>query len=892
MRLLNFENFDDTNEFRPILCEYFDQNIPPYAILSHRWGHPNDEVSYYDILRPNQQAPKKKGYRKLELVCKQAARDGLKHAWVDTCCINKDSSAELTEAINSMFLWYRRSTVCYAYLIDVSDSHEDPSLVDSPFRNSEWFTRGWTLQELIAPLDVRFYSANWIEIGQKSDLSKVLYEITGIPEEVLRDPLGTLKDVCAAQKMSWASDRRTSRIEDRAYSLIGIFDVSLPIMYGEGLRSYTRLQEEIIRYSFDHSIFAWYLKGNCSGLLATTPDDFACSGNVRQISARDYTSMFGLDKTRSDYTVTNIGLNIQLPRRKLKSHVSVYVAFLACHFEGRQNPIFIYIKKYSGGLRDQFYRCRKSTRSIGDSIEFVTQLGRSNFSKQDKIWMIEPERSRIGAIRPLLHDELALQSLADVRASNAYHICLFHQGKIKEMYPIADDLTFNEATIETDSNKSSIALVKLRSDCEVYIVLAVIDGDLMIHMKLRDTSDSESIEAVYDGLLSSSELPSSQLELPSALTTNSSPETHDNADGELVSIIQEIFFTQTPCRKVFSLLLRVGARADLYNRERRVSLATPKVWHKSVGEMLRRCTLLGDGTMEELRDFDPSRPYSCEVDYGDEHSSNEDPVSEDLGERGGNLLGLQEISVDDSKMFNSTEEWQSNVNVIGAMETELDRDTHHGNSEDSRSFNAALASGYAAAYSQACKQLDGIGNSNVDVATFQSRDYAYGFADGYGRTVYRQHIVQHVHAMSNTDIPKATTARVMAHAEGYRAGYVAGHASAVANKGGKAKVVAQEQGRSQAEQLQPHQAAPVTDQATKAQQPQPYQAIQDMHQLIETQRRQALETHQIAPSRRTREQRLPPLSKRSSDTPGQAPTAGQAATAAKQLGKGLLKSLK
>ncbi|KAL7623180.1 hypothetical protein AAE478_006861 [Parahypoxylon ruwenzoriense] len=247
MRLLNVKNSQMT-----YFMSYAD--VPPYAILSHTWGE--EEVSLKDwetMSRPD--VREKEGFKKLEYCCRQAARDGLEWVWVDTCCIDKTSSAELTESINSMFRWYRDAAICYAYLTDVPEDVER-SEIEKHLAKSRWFTRGWTLQELIAPLKVVFYSAAWQPVGTKSELSACISAITGIEETYLSG--ANLDRASVAQRMSWASRRRTSRDEDIAYCLLGIFDVNMPLIYGEGHKAFQRLQEEIMRaFPEDHTLFAW-----------------------------------------------------------------------------------------------------------------------------------------------------------------------------------------------------------------------------------------------------------------------------------------------------------------------------------------------------------------------------------------------------------------------------------------------------------------------------------------------------------------------------------------------------------------------------------------------------------------------------------------------------------
>ena len=229
--------------------EEFYGSIPRYAILSHTWE--SEEVSYQDL--PQEHAKKMRGYRKVKSCCDQAARNYFDYVWIDTCCIDKRSSAELSEAINSMFSWYQNAGVCYAFLADVPE-HDDPTSEKSAFRKSRWFTRGWTLQELLAPSVIIFYDGTWTDIGTKRSLRVVISEITSIDSDTL---LGDdFKRHSVATRMSWASHRITTRDEDIAYCLMGIFGINMPILYGEGRAAFTRLQHNIIQSSYDHTIFA------------------------------------------------------------------------------------------------------------------------------------------------------------------------------------------------------------------------------------------------------------------------------------------------------------------------------------------------------------------------------------------------------------------------------------------------------------------------------------------------------------------------------------------------------------------------------------------------------------------------------------------------------------
>jgi hypothetical protein len=204
--------------------EVADSDLTPdqnqYAILSHRWGRDEDEVTYEDIASARD-VSHKKGYVKISEFCSLASRSDYRYAWADTCCINKGNSSELAEAINSMYMWYKQSALCIVYLEDVPRK---------PFEKSEWFDRGWTLQELIAPKAVSFIDHHWTPIGTKLELLDTLSERARIPKDILNNEAEP-STYSVAQRMSWASQRVTKRLEDRAYSLLGLFGVNMPMIY-------------------------------------------------------------------------------------------------------------------------------------------------------------------------------------------------------------------------------------------------------------------------------------------------------------------------------------------------------------------------------------------------------------------------------------------------------------------------------------------------------------------------------------------------------------------------------------------------------------------------------------------------------------------------------------
>jgi len=343
MRLIRTSNLE--------LVNFIANDVPKYAILSHTWGA--EEVTLQEFVA--QTATYKLGYQKVQGFCALCVQRAVEWAWIDSVCIDKTNSVELSEAINSMFQWYQRSSLCIAYLSDVSICQvgEEPSI-----SNSMWFTRGWTLQELLAPNKVEFYSHGWNRIGDKVTLQKAITRITGI------DPAYILaaKNVglaCVAQRMSWASKRQTTREEDAAYCLLGLFRVNMPLLYGEGgTRAFMRLQEEIIKTSADHTIFAWFANEEAfpegasifrhcnSGLLAPSPAFFASSHSVRRrIKASALDVRFLAFGSSNPYQMTNRGLQIEVPMGQWKCNDDCcaqepspcLLGALDCYFKGTSN---------------------------------------------------------------------------------------------------------------------------------------------------------------------------------------------------------------------------------------------------------------------------------------------------------------------------------------------------------------------------------------------------------------------------------------------------------------------------------------------------------------------------------------------------------------------------
>ena len=254
----------DTGEFSLTKDLVGDDTIPPYAILSHTWGEEAEEVTFEDLA--NGAGKDKPGYKKIRFCGEQARQDDLQYFWIDTCCINKANYTELSQAINSMFRWYRDAIRCYVYLPDVSNpafgTNEEYNLRpwESDFRKSRWFERGWTLQELLAPSSVEFFSRECQRLGDKRSLKRQIHEITGIADSALQG--APLSQFSVEERFSWIEHRQTKLEGDKAYSLLGIFDVSMPLIYGEGRKkAFKRLREEIDNPCYSNRFrFKWRKK--------------------------------------------------------------------------------------------------------------------------------------------------------------------------------------------------------------------------------------------------------------------------------------------------------------------------------------------------------------------------------------------------------------------------------------------------------------------------------------------------------------------------------------------------------------------------------------------------------------------------------------------------------
>lgn len=339
----------------------FQADPPPYAILSHRWEA--EEFLYTDL--GSKSATQKAGFAKIRGALEQAKTDGLEYLWADTCCIDKANNTELSEAINSMYRWYKQAEICYAYLSDVENLDE--------LAASKWFTRGWTLQELLAPQDLVFFSRDWDPIGTKAELVERLSDTTGIEHAILQGS-SPIASASIAQRMSWVSERATTRAEDIAYCLLGIFDVNMPLIYGEGEKAFMRLQEQIANESDDQTLFAWTdpasEKTAVSGLLAKHPSHFIDSGY--------YVPCYD-PQSSEPYTINKKRLKIQVRLTVSPSWYigASHVAELSCADIRSHNRnlqlITVLLRRNTGG-RGEFQRVHTADLSLGSGMGPLTTI--------------------------------------------------------------------------------------------------------------------------------------------------------------------------------------------------------------------------------------------------------------------------------------------------------------------------------------------------------------------------------------------------------------------------------------------------------------------------------------------------------------------------------------
>ncbi|KAK4172371.1 hypothetical protein QBC36DRAFT_338043 [Triangularia setosa] len=410
---------------------FSDNEIPPYAILSHTWDVPSQEVTFVEMQDSRETISNKAGFTKISNFCHLANQRGYKYGWVDTCCIDKRNSADLSEAINSMYRYYYDSGECLVYISDTELMADweglSTSQLDDVLRPCRWFRRGWTLQELIAPTVRSFFDAKWNPVTNRH-LVSVISAITGIGDACLlfRD---NTPQVSVAERMSWASHRKTTRSEDMAYSLMGIFNICMPVLYGEGgKKAFRRLQKEIMRVSFDQSLFVWKERMPSSGFLASSPAAFANPPILGLWAPRNLAPFY----------MTNVGLSVRLniveilaedrkwvPENLLKLHDAkddeekVHVAIIGCDVLNGDNYwvlLALYVQPIPGGSFVINGKISKAYRRVACDTWTAVPKGalaqRTGPSKSTDVLILEDEHFELVRRAAREHDERYLSRAA------------------------------------------------------------------------------------------------------------------------------------------------------------------------------------------------------------------------------------------------------------------------------------------------------------------------------------------------------------------------------------------------------------------------------------------------------------------------------------------------
>ncbi|KAJ2898044.1 het domain [Zalerion maritima] len=404
-----------------------DSYVPPYAILSHTWD--SEEISLLDIEGlhgywessggANNSIPttKKRSFEKIRRAVRTARQHGYKYIWVDTCCIDKTSQEEVSDAVNNNFAWYQDAAVCYAYLSDVEPADRDDVYGDkSTFRRSRWFTRGWTLSELIAPAKMEFYAHDWSHLGSKTNdkFLKLLSKASGVPMDILNGEV-ELDDVCIATRMQWAARRQTTRVEDVGYSLLGIFGVQMSVNYGEGSSAFIRMQQEILPKTHDQSLFAWYMNDESGiasptpsngdirmwGLLADSPKRFTKTGNLKPV--------IHPSAVENPWGMTGKGLRagfIIRPCTEFGFSTDIYQARLNCEPRDLStSPPTIFLKRLWG---DQFARILADKRNMG-----TTRAPNTNEGTFETIFVKQQPTQAVRHIRITVADQAPASGMVD-----------------------------------------------------------------------------------------------------------------------------------------------------------------------------------------------------------------------------------------------------------------------------------------------------------------------------------------------------------------------------------------------------------------------------------------------------------------------------------------------
>lgn len=352
MRLLN----KDT-----LLLERFpDDEAPPFVILSHRWGP--DECTLQSFARESTLSKDQwsTGTAKIIAFCGYVKDKPEQYVWADTCCIDKTSSAEAQAAINSMYRWYQQAAFCLVFLEDVTAFDVDTPPGREEFMQSRWWTRGWTLQELVAPLKEAFVNRDWKHIGSRDDLSSLIETLTGIPATHLGNE-ALVHATPVGQRMSWMANRRTTVVEDIAYCLLGIFDVNMTMLYGEGDRAFIRLQTEILQGIDDESIFLWTTsepeKLRRSSILAPSPAHF--------VGLEKFPYRLDTYFLREPCRLTARGLHIEFYAARVSVLEDIIHIPLNCLRDSDGNRPYITVQRYT----DNAYGLEKWKRIDHDEIK-------------------------------------------------------------------------------------------------------------------------------------------------------------------------------------------------------------------------------------------------------------------------------------------------------------------------------------------------------------------------------------------------------------------------------------------------------------------------------------------------------------------------------------------
>ncbi|KAI1109669.1 heterokaryon incompatibility protein-domain-containing protein [Nemania sp. NC0429] len=437
MRLLK------TKQYKLVEMNDIPDPFPQYAILSHTWISPKDEITYQDFKQRKGDIEndifKQKGWAKLQRYCDRAAKDGWEWAWMDTCCIDKTNPADTQEAINAMFRWYQRAGICYAYLDDVDadkvlaneaflidqdlddiagkDNVADPSsfphmALKAFMIKAKWFTRGWTLQELLAPPYLVFVDRAWRRIGTRESWADEIEKASRIEARHLTSFSPTDFTSCSiAMRLSWASRRETTVEEDETYSLLGLFGISLPLIYGEGrLRAFNRLQRELITVYNDDSIFAWKSLESSSGKHALRAHQQGyTSGGVLAPSIREFWDAFSVKSFGfygNSFSMTNRGLEINAKRWRCIDDPTRCIIRLNCGVDTSRHigiPLMHINDSYERIHIEELYDMRSVdyghwTEERGSQSTFIRASSNSNRLVPSSIFSLQypPEQVSLG----------------------------------------------------------------------------------------------------------------------------------------------------------------------------------------------------------------------------------------------------------------------------------------------------------------------------------------------------------------------------------------------------------------------------------------------------------------------------------------------------------------